>query len=212
MSEALIASQSQRIQQLEKEAAELRAESKNHRLKKNKSAEELANAQKQIEALTAERDQWKSKAEASPKEVQAKLDETLAQLRERDHRDAFAGELKDQLADKATILDLWDKIDYRPGEALPKPEQITELVGKAREAAPYLFRPADSTSATDPRGSTQPPKQPLNGAQGGGRGDLDTASKARVTYTREDISRPDWMTANPRLAEALREGRAVPVG
>lgn len=212
MSEALIASQSQRIQQLEKEAAELRAESKNHRLKKNKAAEELAAAHKQIEALAAERDQWKAKADASPGELQAKLDAATAQLRDRDHRDAFGGAVKDQLADKATIQDLWAKINYKPGEALPTPEQISELVLQARDAAPYLFKPAPEPGATDPRGSTQPAKAPLSGAQGGGRGDLDTASKTRVTYTREDIARPDWMTTNPRLAEALREGRAVAVG
>jgi hypothetical protein len=157
MSDALIASQQGEINRLNKELAETRAEAKKHRVEKAGLRKQVETLTSERDGLTTERDGLQSKLTAAPSELQAKLDEATGKLRTRDHQDAWTAALGGELADKAAVADLWQKVGYQPESDQVDPKQITELVGKAREAAPYLFKTADSavaqTSATDSRES-----------------------------------------------------------
>lgn len=154
--------------------------------------------------LERERDEYKGKAEAPPDD---RIKELEGKLRQREHRDAWGEALSGQLADKAGVETVWREIAYTPGEAVPTPEQIKELVGKARDAAPYLFRGAGGSGAA-PGGAQQAARRPaLVVGDAASRGVRD-GTPGRVRYTAEDTRQPGWMTKNPGLRQAIAEGRA----
>jgi septal ring factor EnvC (AmiA/AmiB activator) len=199
VSDALIASLNARVGELTTELAQVRQEAKARRIENKQLKADRETLAAERDTLAVERDDFKAKATAAPNEIQKKLDEATAALRSRDHRDAFKAAIGDQLADKVAVEKLWAEVDYKPGEALPTPESIQELVGKAREAAPYLFK-------SDPGGSQQPqPKAPLAGAVGGGRGGPDNAG--RFTVRKADLQDGQWIDDNwGKYQAAVKDG------
>jgi hypothetical protein len=220
MSEALIASQQAEINRLNslisqrndeaagfrKKASALKKEVEAFSVEREKSAADL-------KAALAEAEEWKTKSTSSPDEWKAKAEEASAKLIARDHRDAWKTAVGDQLHDKVAVEKLWNEIGYQPGEAIPTPEQITEQISKAREAAPYLFKPVGSSPAVASVEATQAAVALANTgqAQGGGRSASDT-SVARVTYSLSEVARSGWQRSRPELQTALANGTAVCVG
>jgi hypothetical protein len=232
MSDALIASLQAEINRLNAEVADLRAEAKDHRLGKGKArreleavaareaeaarahAEEVEALRKQVEDTLAARDALQEKLDTAPDQWRAKLETAEAQLRARDHRDAWARAVGAELHEKVSVEKLWSEVDYQP-EGEVDPTRIDELVNAAREAAPYLFKPAGApaqrrqqTPAAEPRGSQRPAAPvPFDTGLAGGRGGRDTSSAGMYRVRESDLSDPLWMRDNQaRLAEARRNG------
>ena len=205
MSESLIASLNQRVTELTNEVANLRAESKDRRLARKAALAEAADLRAKLAKVEAERD--KLAASTGSGDTAKRIAELEGEIRRRDHRDVWAKALDGKLHEKASIEDVWAKTGYTPGEAVPSPDVIGELVNKAADAAPYLFAdhssPEKGTNGSAVK-ATPPPA-------GSGRAAPGT-SAGRVTYTRADITEPGWQQSRPELVEALQKGAAVLVG
>lgn len=213
MSEQTIGYLQGEVTRLNSEVGRLNKEAKDRRISGGKAKKLAEDLEKQVADLTRDRDEWKGKATAAPGELQATVDRLTGQLRERDHGDAWKAAVGDQLADKVGVRKLWQELQYTPGESVPTPEQIAEQLGKAREAAPYLFRPAAEPAAADPGGSQQPPaRPPLGAAPAGGRGDRDTAASKVLRVKAADLRNPAIALSpafKAQQADALKQGMTV---
>lgn len=207
VSDALVASLNSEIQRLNAAVAKANAESAKRRKDLRAAEDRVAKAEAQLAELTADRDRWKGQAEAAPGDQAKRITDLENQIRFRDHRDAFREALSGQLRDKVTVDKVLAEIGYAPGESVPTAEEIAELVGKARDAAPYLFASEEGeTPAPSREGTTQPNGKPLSGP-GGGRGGPDT-TPGKVRYTVDEIRAPGWEKKRPELSKAFAEGRA----
>lgn len=209
----------QRIADLEKERDGYKAEAKERRLKLKRLTEdhaaeverltaELAELQEAVVSLDDERQEIEQQLETDPDGLRQQITELQGQIKLRDVKDRFA-DLKPQLADKVDLDKLFSIAGFDPSgvEDLDglNPD---ELVGQWREAAPYLFKPAE-TATHAPGGATKAERQPLRVAETtAGRGARDTTS-ARVTYSKAEIRRPGWERARPELRDAIESGEAV---
>jgi|SRR5580658_3848341 hypothetical protein len=205
-SDTLIASLNARINELTVKMVTLTRENRDTRLKLREEEKQHGELKTAHTALTTDRDTWKTKAEADPPALQLKLDEAQAQLRSRDHKDAWKAALGDQLGDKVTVEDVWAKLDYKPKEKIPTAAEITEQVKPAQGAAPYLFK-AGPRSAS---GTVVPQKggPPLVTAVPASRGASDSA--ARGFEVRKSNSRdPKWMRENQKQIEEARKAGAL---
>jgi hypothetical protein len=181
MSDVAISSLEKRVEALLTENTTLKAEARDRRIKGKKLQEQLDAATKERDGLTKERDAFQAKADAAPSELQAKIDDLAGQIRTRDHRDAFQGvnELKVKAKDdagkdvektytlhaKASIEKVWGEIGYKAEGDLPDAAAITGHLGKALEAAPYLFQEkAVDTAANGSRGPQNPITTPRGSA------------------------------------------------
>lgn len=204
MSDALITS-------LNEQLTSARGEAAKYRKGRREALGEVEALRKQVESLTAERDQFKQKAETTPNELQAKVEALTSEIRTRDHRDAFSRSVGGRLVDKADVNHVWQALNYQPGEAVPTPEQVEEQLGKAREAAPWLFREGSGvTPQSSPGGTTHgfqvPATQPPPGS---GRSDSGTSS-GRFVVSPQQMGDPAWMQANQqRIADAYASGALV---
>lgn len=201
MSEAMIAELTRQLIEERAKVKEVTAEAKGHRLKRKAAEGKLSEATKRIESLEGEVHKFKTKADEPPTDKDAEIERLRGEVRTRDHRDAW-GPVKDQLHDKVTLEKVWSEIGYKPGDKTPTAEQVAEQVAKARETAPYLFKPAvDGQEA--PRGAQAdrdsavlPPGPGF--ARGGSPNDVGF-----FTVRRADLNNQDWMERNQtKLAEA----------
>lgn len=197
-----------RNSELEAAVAKANADAKKRRHELRSEQEAHNKLKGEHEALTAR----VQKAEASPGEWKTKAEKLQAELHARDAKDAWKEAIGDSLRDKVTIEKLWKELEYTPGEAVPTPEEISEQLKAARESVPYLFKDADATSATDPRGSTMPAtKPPLKETVDGGRGaPVKTAN--RVTVRKSQLQDPEWKLDKRNqkmLTEAQEAGTLV---
>jgi hypothetical protein len=171
--------------------------------------EHVETAEKEWPAMLDELEELRGQRESLAKDpVVAELKKQLAT---RDRRDEWKGYLKDALVDGVPVEDLWAKAGYEPADEALSEDQYTELVGKAREAAPYLFKPpagageaADAAKASPGNGQAKRPAAGLGGGQG-----APDRGRLRVTYTREELMQPGWQKRRPELVEALQAKTAV---
>ncbi len=201
-SDALIQSMNTRINELTAQLASRKEQAKRH-AEQQKGVAELRAAH---EALIKERDTWKEKAEAAPSALQAKLDEAQAQIRARDHRDAWKEAVGGILNEKVAVEDVWSKLGYQPGDTIPTADQIREQVKPAQAAAPYLFKPGEmpTNGSQGPRSSATPP--PLVAPVAPSRGAPDTAAR-RFEIRKSQSRDPAWMRANQdHIDEARKAG------
>lgn len=224
MSDELIKSLNQRIAELERRVAQAEVSRKEARRERDTLKEQLTakaaeldeltaragaaagEADKLKAALEAERDEWKGKATAAPTEQAARIAELETALRTRDFRDAFGKAVGDELGEGWDVDDVWRYSGFDPAKVdTLDPDQITELVGKAREAKPGLFSKPAAPGNGASHGTIRPP---LKVSESPGRGARDSVS-GRVTYKRADLARPGWQTSNPALAQAFKDGTAV---
>ncbi len=164
MSDVLIANLQKRLEELTTENASLKSENKDRRVKTRKATEELDQLKKDMGTLTTERDTLKTSAEAKPGELQARIGELEGQIRTRDHRDAF-GAVKEfevskdgkptkyTLRDGVNVDSLWKQLDYKAEGETPDAKAISERLGQAVMAHPFLF---SEVAATAPGGATRP--------------------------------------------------------
>jgi hypothetical protein len=198
-----------RVGELERQLAESNAEAKKRRLSSRKLQAECDALKAERETLAAERDTLKTTVETAPSEWRAKYEDLSQQVRTRDHRDAWARVLGDQLAAKVPVEEVWSKLGYRPGDELPTEQQIKEQAGTVRETAPYLFQTASATDAPDPRGSQRAAGGTLEVGLDAGRGAPDKGTEK--LYVRESqLKDPRFALPNTKaLAEASRAGNLV---
>ena len=170
----------------------------------------VAERDEEAQALTAERDEWQAKAEASPGELAQANEALKGEILTRDRRDEWTTSIGDQLNDKVKMERVWEAAGYKPGQAPATPEEIKELVAKAREAEHYLFRKDGGETPTVAAGAAKvpTPKPPLTVNGDGGRG-ARVSTPGQVTYHRRELSVPGWETTRPELHAALADRTAV---
>ncbi len=191
MSDVLIANLQKRLEELTTENASLKAENKDRRVKTRKATEELDQLKKDLGTLTTERDTLKTSAEAKPGELQAKIGELEGQIRTRDHRDAFAsvgefavvgtdGKSRNmKLADGVKIDAVWQLTQYKAEGETPDAKAISERLGQAVTAHPFLF---SEVAAPGPGGPTRPIT--LNARESGPGGGKGTESPTVTAASR----------------------------
>ncbi len=178
-----------RFKREQEAGTKLKAESE-PAVKDARDALEKATAER--DALLADRDTWKSKAESSPTEWKTKAEELQGKLQARDAADAWSKVVGEELAPKVSLEKLWAELDYKPGDTPPTPEEITEQLKAARESVPYLFKTVADTPTETPRGSQTPAtKPPLKETVAAGRGAPDKTS-SRVTVSKAQLQDPKW--------------------
>lgn len=193
------------VEKLRAKIERLEDENYGYREKLRTAGTEKADLTTRLQAAETERDTLKTTVANLPTEQADEIKRLKGDLQARDHRDAW-GTIKGQLNDKVSIEKVWAEIDYKPEGKPPTPEQITEQLGKAREAAPYLFRPADAAETA--HGATvTPAESALPPGPGYARGNPSNDAGA-FTVRRADTQNPDWMATNQgKLAAASAEGR-----
>lgn len=222
MSDELIKSLNQRISELETKNTQLnvalRVERKDAKAVKEQLDDVLAKVDEEFGAFDTEKEElstklaeYEAKANAAPDEKDATIKELQGKILERDHRDAWKTAIGPELSDKADISDVWSKAQYKPEGEPPDAAKITEWVGKAKEAAPYLFRtpdPAGKAGAPPLNGASQGRREPLKVADTASRGARDTASST-VRISKSVMSTPGWMTKDKAAAAAFKSGDYV---
>jgi hypothetical protein len=193
------------IDRLRAENDRLKEENYGYREKLRTAKDEKAALETRATSAETERDTLKTTVANLPTEQADEIKRLKGDLQARDHRDAWSA-VKDQLNDKVSIEKVWAEIDYKPGDKLPTPEQIQEQLGKARESAPYLFKPADAAGPA--HGATvTPAESALPPGPGYARGNPSNDAGA-FTVRRSDTQNPDWMAINQgKFAAASAEGR-----
>jgi hypothetical protein len=205
-SDALYASLNRRIDELMAEKAKLHMEAGKWRTQLREVQKERDGLKAELGPMMAERDQWKQKAEATPKDLQARVDELSGELKSREHRDAFLDVLHDELNEGVTVADLWAKLGYKPGDGTPTKDQVLEQVAPLRESARFLFRSGPAAPAMPgPGGATVAGKQPPLVATGPtGRGAPDMTAR-RFEIRKSQSRDPRWMRLNREAIETARK-------
>jgi|SRR6185503_6463917 len=210
MSDAALAAQSKRIEELTAELSTVRSEAKTRRVANKKLAEEIATLKGSVANLTKERDEFKGKAESNPTELQAKLDAALGQIRDRTHRDAIQGLYDDSELDlsKSVPIDtLLKLIDYKAEGDAPDLKAIKAKVTAAQAANPFL-KGQHGTGSQEAAGAAQNGKPRLDTGLGdaGSRGGHDTTARV-MRVRRSEMQDPDFMRRNTKaIAEASAAG------
>lgn len=209
MSDAIIASLQRRIDELTGENATLKSEAKNRRIAGKKAGQELADLRKDHDALVKDRDSWKGKAEAAPSDLAEKVKQLEGQIRDGKHRSAFAKAAEAAGVEPKAVEDLWTLSGYKAEADEPDAPSIERAIAGAKEARPYLFRPAGEGQG---EGQGQPAKEPLklkvpvDNSRGSGQGAGPTAFRV----TSANLQDLGWMQANAaRINEARAAGTLV---
>lgn len=196
MSDALIQSLQKRVEELSNENTSLKSENKDRRIKSKKFGDELEQLRNQVKTLATERDTFKSAAEAKPGEIAARNAELEAQLRTRDHRDAFAavstfdfagpdGKAKKfRLADGVKPEAVWQLSQYKAEGETPDAKAVSARYTAALQAHPYLFAEATDTAAgAAPRPITVSAREGGPGAGKGTSSETVTSASAGKTLS-----------------------------
>lgn len=180
--------------------------------------EETQRSLSEVESVINELDSRYQEQEArlaetlQPDDKDQFIAELQGQLVSRDRRDEWRGVVAGQIHERAPIEELWAKAGYTPSADPLTPEQISEYVGKARDAAPYLFTgTGDGSGAVAPTaptystaGSVATATRPAVGV-GGGQGGIDRAG-LRVTITRQQLQTDPKLLHRPEVAAARQSG------
>lgn len=142
-----------RISELEQLVHRANEESRKRKVVNRKLVTEMeelrkshAESQRELEEIRARpADEWQAKYESVRREVW-----------KRDHRDVWNANINGKLVDGVPLEEIWSKIGYEPSEQPPTAERIAEQLERARQVAPYLFRPAQ-TGGTPGRAPTPIP-------------------------------------------------------
>lgn len=168
---------------------------------------------KQVETLTAENEQLKAKLETNPDEYRKQADELKAQIRLRDHRDAWSKAVGPELAEGVDIDTFWNVIGYRPDADEVDMSKIAEQAASFREKKPFLYKaPSQADGGKPPGGAngaskpSKPEARTLTSGLPGGRGAPDTSS-GLLRVSKREMADPEFMRANQvAIAEASRTG------
>ena len=135
---------------------------------------------------------------ADGNEAAKQRDELKAQIRDRDHKEAFTRAAKAAGASTdAQINDLWKLSEYKAETDVPDPAKIETLIAAQKVERSYLF------------GTAPQPGNPRPGA-GGGKGASDADNQGNFVVTRAQANDPVWMHANAKkINQAEAEGRFI---
>lgn len=164
-----------------------------------------------LQAMTTDRDTWKSRVETAPSDVATENERLKGEIRKRDHTSAWKEATANQLHPKVSLDALWREIGYTPGEAVPQPDAIHEQIKKAREDFPYLFTAEGGSPPAGPNGQekgSEPPSSALRVELESSRGSSGTGGAAHIVKVKKsDLQDPRW-ALNPANAKMLREAQA----
>lgn len=201
--ELVIKTLNDELSRLRKELADTAAEAKKRRIDGRGVKSELEKLKAERDALIADRDGWKAKAEAAPSDVAKENERLKGEIKVRDLKAKFNG-VSEQLGEGVTIEHLWKFNDFDPAAADVESLDVDGLVKGWRDAVPGLFKSADVKSAAPP-GGAQKPGLRIN--LPAGRGAPDDASSRFTVRRTSDLGNPIWMQKNQaRIAEAAAEG------
>ena len=207
MSDALIASLNQRVQELTTEKANLHAALKEAKGKGRSVSEELETLRQQVQALTTERDTLKAKSDVAPAELAAENARLKATIRQRDHKDAFKARAIEKGVNPARIDALYKLSDLSPpDEGEITAEAFDPFLDEAQASHDWAFSTPASHQAAPTNGASQQAAPAGLGRSASG------TSATQVRYSMADVQKPGWQQNNPTLAKALEEGRAVLAG
>jgi FtsZ-binding cell division protein ZapB len=205
MSDDAIRSLNRRIEELMTENASLKAEAKDRRISGKKLKSEVEKLTKECETLAGERDTYKTKAEAKPGELSAKIQELEGFIRTGKHKSEFVEAVKRgglEGASKQEIDDLWTLSGYKPEGDEPDPAKLDALIASQKESRPHLFRKVETA---DPLAGGQPPKPkltlPIDNSRGGGSGGGPQAFKVSSAQI-QDLG---WMQKNAAAIKTAKE-------
>lgn len=160
---------------------------------------ELADLRKQVEALTAERDDYKGRLTAQPNELRAQLDQAVGKLREIAHKGAFAAVAKSKGIDADRVDALYQLSGYQPEGDDPDEATIGERIEATVAKHASLFQPPAAAG-------NEPPPAPRKGP-GTERGGPAKSSDGVFTVRTSDAHDAGWMHDNAaRIAEAYKAG------
>ncbi len=210
MSDVSEAALQRRNEELTAELATTRGEAKKYRNQRSALS-------KQVEALTGERDTllkdrdaWKTKAEAGPSELKAKVAELEGTIRTTNHKAEFAKLAKAEGVRDEAVDDLWTASGYKAEADQFDDKAVKALITTALETRGYMLDDgAGEEPASGPSGAKDGAKAllKLQGALGTGRGDRDTAG--RTVVKKSDLQNAAYALApenQKRLAEANAAG------
>lgn len=210
MSDTAIAALNNRIEALTRELSDARSEAKQRRLASKKLTTELEQLRSQVTTLTRERDDFKTKAETNPTELQKKLDDALGTIRNRNHRDALAKLYEDKdldLSKSVPIDSLLKLLDYKAEGDAPDLAAVKAKVKEAQAAHPFLKGQHGSDSQNAPGGQpTGKPQLDTGMGDAGSRGGRDTTTR-QLTVRKSDMQDPTFMRQHQKaIAEASAAG------
>jgi hypothetical protein len=162
------------VEALKAQIVTLNAEAGKRRHAMKAAAAQLAAITSERDAAVAARDGLQVKLDAKPGELQAKIDQLEAGIRERDHRDGFrnalTGEIKATARDKdgkdvetvyqlkpgVSVETFLHNLKYTADGPTPDAPTIQGLVTKSVASHPFLFEPKPVAADAAPNGSGGP--------------------------------------------------------
>lgn len=159
----------------------------------------------ELDATEAQRDEFRTIAEAAPDERITQLERQikLGKIREK-----FRG-IEPDLAEGFDLDRAWKATDFDPAKVEDVDNfNAEELAAEWRKTVGGLFKPTVE-GQTPAQGPVRKPAL-MVAAEVPSRGARDSTG-SRITYKREDISPPGWAAKNPTLYEAIQNGNAVEV-
>lgn len=212
MSDALISSQNQRINDLQGENSNLKAALKEARKEKGRVAEERDALRKQAETLTTERDTAMAAAKAAPDDLRRQIAGLQGQLASRDHKDVFRAAAREAGVSEKNVADLYNLSGLKPGDGAADPQVIADFLAAQKEARPWAFDnegppPLGQGAPGGDAGSQSIRLAPATAPVGGGRGAPDHSS-AKFRVTADQLGDGTWMHTNHEaVARASADGR-----
>lgn len=213
MSDEAIKSLNVRIEQLLNENAQLKAESRDRRIKGKKAQVEFEALQKTHDLVVKDRDGWKVKAEATTPELTAKVQELSGIIRDGKHDAAFADSATKHGIDpktpagKQALADLRQLSGYKAEADEPDPTAIDASIAAAKVARPYLFGTASAETTTTAQGKPAPKELtlPVDASRG-----TSSASATSFVVTKENLQDLGWINANSaKMRDARKDGTLV---
>jgi hypothetical protein len=209
VSDELIKSLQRRVNELESETINLKAEAKDRRVKGKKLSEENETLKGTVTNLSKDRDDWKSKAETSAPELAAKVSELEGMIRVGTHRKAFDTAAAAQGVRPEAIDDLWTLSGYKAEGDTPDPAAISSTIETVKAAKSYLFQPAEGQGQTEKTVTTPPVKTKLDVVMDNGRGGGNIQIPG-FRVTKANSQDYTWMKDNAsKINEARKAGTLI---
>jgi predicted nucleic acid-binding Zn-ribbon protein len=108
----------------------------------------------QLEALTKERDEFKTRSEADPEGLRAQVSDLAEKLREVHHRAAFTKVAQDlKVSDPNRIADLYALSGYKPETDQAENSKLAEVIQAALKGRPHFLDGPPSGGGTPAAGA-----------------------------------------------------------
>lgn len=204
-----------RISELERSLHKTADESKRRKLLIRKMTAEMDGIKSERDALNAQLEDSKQRP---PDEWEVKYRAKEKEVWKRDHVSAWKDISEQRLLSGVPLEEIWSKIGYEPGEAVPTPEQVQEHLEKAKAVVPYLFRVDGQTQGNPTKPASQNGTQQPDGSRGrlsvSSGVDLSRGSRSPVpgeyVVSKRQLRDPNFFRLNQKsINEASRNNTLV---